>query len=347
MSIQDLSAPTRPAPMVHDEALLQIENLDVRVGSGANHPPVIERLNLSIERGKVTALVGESGSGKSLTALATMRLLPPSVEITGGSVRFDGQDVLAMSHRSLNRLRGAGIGMIFQQPLAMLDPTARVGDQVAESLRQHRGLSRAAARERVIALFRDVGIPAPETRIDCYAHELSGGMAQRIMIAAALSADPDLLIADEPTTALDVTVQAQILRLLDQERRRRNMAILLITHDLSIVAAVAERVAVMYAGRLVEEGPTHEILEQPRHPYTKALIRCSLLQSDEDGALISIPGGAVSARDLSHGCRFHPRCSVAASGPHSKHCCTSEPELTGTGHKSRCWAHSHESEPRS
>lgn len=320
------------------EPLLTIEGLKVRIGTGAR--PVIDGLDLEIRRGEVVALVGESGSGKSLTALSVLRLLPPSVSITSGSVRFGGDDVGAMRPAALNALRGGRIGMIFQQPLAMLDPTCRVGDQVAESLRIHRGLSREAALERVVALFREVGIPAPETRLRCYAHELSGGMAQRVMIAAALSADPDLLIADEPTTALDVTVQAQILRLLDEQRRKRNMAVLLITHDLAVVAALSERVAVMYAGRLVEEGPTREVLSAPRHPYTKALIRCSLLQRDETGALVSIPGGAASARDIASGCRFQPRCSVAATSEHAHACCSAEPSLECCSgqHKARCWS---------
>ncbi len=332
-----LSGPA-PAPVTGGEPLLAIE--DLRVAIGADRRPVIDGLDLEVRRGEVVALVGESGSGKSLTALSALRLLPPSVAITGGRIRFDGEDVRAMQPAALNGLRGGRIGMIFQQPLAMLDPTCRVGDQVAEGLRTHRGLGRQAAEDRVIALFREVGIPAPEMRVRCYAHELSGGMAQRVMIAAALSADPELLIADEPTTGLDVTVQAQILRLLDEQRRRRNMAVLLITHDLSVVAALSERVAVMYAGRLVEEGRTQEVLNAPRHPYTKALIRCSLLQRDEAGVLVSIPGGATAARDLAGGCRFQPRCSVAASSAHAQACCSAEPRLEccSGSHKARCWA---------
>ncbi len=342
-AVQDIAAPhsSRPPEAVAvGEVLLSIAGLRVAV-DGADQP-VIDGLDLEIRRGEVVALVGESGSGKSLTALAALRLLPPSVAIAGGEIRFNGEDVRAMRPAALNGLRGGRIGMIFQQPVAMLDPTCRVGDQVAEGLRRHRGLSRQAAAARVLELFREVGIPAPEQRVGCYAHELSGGMAQRIMIAAALSADPELLIADEPTTALDVTVQAQILRLLDVQRRRRNMAVLLITHDLAVVAALSERVAVMYAGRLVEEGPTHEVLNAPRHPYTRALIRCSLLQRDENGALVSIPGGAASAREIACGCRFRPRCSIAASADHAEACCSAEPSLSccsgGHSHKARCWA---------
>jgi peptide/nickel transport system ATP-binding protein len=332
-------AERRPA-VAPAEPLLAIEDLHVAIGPPGQAAPVIEGMNLEIHRSEVVALVGESGSGKSLTALSATRLLPRVAQVTKGRIRFDGEDVLALGPRALDHLRGNRIGMIFQQPQAMLDPTCRVGDQVAESLRLHRGLSREAAAARVVELFREVGIPAPEARARDFPHAFSGGMAQRVMIAAALSADPDLLIADEPTTALDVTVQAQILRLLDEQRRRRRMALLLITHDLGIVAALADRVAVMYAGRVIEEGPTGTILAAPRHPYTRALVECSLLKRDPGGRLVALPGSAISARELSHGCRFQPRCAVAAQSPHHHQCCSSEPTLTccqGT-HKARCWA---------
>jgi peptide/nickel transport system ATP-binding protein len=320
--------------------LLAIEDLRVGFPDSGDSKPVIDGLSLTISAGEVVALVGESGSGKSMTALSLVRLLPMGAAVTGGRVMFGGDDVLAMSSSQLNHLRGGRIAMLFQQPQVMLDPTSRVGVQVAEPLRLHRHLGREAANGRAIELLRDVGIPEPEVRARCFAHELSGGMAQRVMIAAALSGDPDFLIADEPTTALDVTVQAQILKLLDDQRRKRGLAVLLITHDFSIVSAIADRVAVMYAGRIVEEGPTTAILREPQHPYTQALVRCSLLQADQGGMLFSIPGGAAHARDLTEGCRFQPRCATASASGLTDQCSHNEPALAAYNDccKARCWA---------
>ncbi|HYZ60906.1 MAG TPA: ABC transporter ATP-binding protein [Acetobacteraceae bacterium] len=319
-----------PAP------LLAIEGLQVCVRGGR---PIIDGLDLEIAPGEIVALVGESGCGKSITAMSIMRLLPPGGRIAAGSIRLRGDDLLAKSAREMNRIRGGRIGMLFQQPQIMLDPTARVGAQVAEPLRLHRNLSRAAALERVVALLREVGIAEPRLRARCFAAELSGGMAQRVMIAAALSGDPELLIADEPTTALDVTVQAQILRLLVHERNARGLAILLITHDLAVVSAVADRVVVMYAGRAVEEGAAATILRRPQHPYTQALVRCSLLQLDGAGQLVSIPGAAAEASSVTGGCRFHPRCGTAA-GLGLSACHEHEPPLEAyaEGARARCWA---------
>ncbi|MGT2467659.1 ABC transporter ATP-binding protein (plasmid) [Mesorhizobium atlanticum] len=320
------------------EPLLAIE--DLRVTFPGQSTPVIDGLSLTLDRGEVLALVGESGSGKSMTALSLMRLLPAGGAIAGGRIRFDGEDVLSKSDRQMNHMRGGRMAMLFQQPQAMLDPTSRVSTQIAEPLRLHRGFGRRAAMQRVLDLLRDVGIPDPAVRARSFSHELSGGMAQRVMIAAALSGDPDMLIADEPTTALDVTVQAQILRLIDEERRKRNLGTLLITHDLAVVAALADRVAVMYAGRIVEEGPVKAVLEAPQHPYTQALMRCSLLQSDKGGHLLSIPGSGAHARELSCGCRFHPRCSAASKHGIESRCMGSEPALAADqdGHMTRCWA---------
>jgi peptide/nickel transport system ATP-binding protein len=277
-----------------------------------------------------------------MTALAITRLLPRGLRITGGTVRFDGQDVGALDAHGLGQVRGAGIGMLFQQPHAMLDPTARVRTQVAEPLTIGKGMPRRAAFARVIELMRHVRIPDPEARSMAYAYQLSGGMAQRVMLATALAAEPRLLIADEPTTALDVTVQAQILQLLKAEQERRNFAILLITHDLTVVQSFADRIAVMYAGRIVEEGPASRIMEAPRHPYTRALIRCSLLEPEADGRLLAIPGSGAGAREAPCGCRFAPRCHVAGGDRHLHgRCCASEPELSacGAGHAVRCHAH--------
>ena len=230
--------------------------------------------------------------------------------------------------------------MLFQQPKVMLDPTARVGSQVTESLRQHRKVGRREAKTRVEQLLRDVGIPEPRRRASSFAYQLSGGMAQRVMIAAALSADPELLIADEPTTALDVTVQAQILELLKQKRDELGLSILLITHDLGIVSTMADRVAVMYAGRIVEDGATRDIFDDPQHPYTQALLRASLLEA-ERGQLYSIPGSVVQARALDKGCRFLPRCPVSAVLGIQEMCAGVEPKLHTCGdheHHSRCYA---------
>lgn len=329
----------------HDGAtsrpLLEIEELEVAFAKDGGQQKVICGMSLAIRAGEIVALVGESGSGKSMTALSTVQLLPPGASIMGGRIGFDGRNLLDCSPRELNAIRGGRIAMLFQQPHAMLDPTCRVGVQVSEALRIHRGASRHTAETRALELLREVGIPEPALRAKAYAHELSGGMAQRVMIAAALSGDPDLLIADEPTTALDVTVQAQILDLLNEQRRRRGLAILLITHDLSVVSAIADRIAVMYAGRIVEEGPKDAVLHDPQHPYTHALMHCSTLEVGPDGKLISIPSGATRAMDLDHGCRFHPRCAVAEELGIADQCHRSEPALVpshrGDG-KVRCWA---------
>ena len=319
--------------------LLDVEDLHVSA-QGENGMKIIDGLNLRVHAGEIVALVGESGSGKSMTAMSLIRLLPEGVTATRGRIKFGGKDVLAMSPQQLNHLRGGHIAMIFQQPQAMLDPTSRVGIQVAEALRQHRAPERLSVTGSVIKLLRDVGIPEPALRARCFAHELSGGMAQRVMIAAAMSGEPELLIADEPTTALDVTVQAQILKLLDEQRHKRNIAVLLITHDLSIVSALADRVAVMYAGRIVEEGPARSVLKAPRHPYTRALVQCSLLKADHEGRLFSIPSGATQPHDIHQGCRFHPRCATAAAMADSSRCTHHEPALDAYDAQcnARCWA---------
>jgi peptide/nickel transport system ATP-binding protein len=319
--------------------LLEIHELRVdfpEVGQG----PAIDGMDLTVSRGEIVALVGESGSGKSMTALAVMGLLPHGAEVQAGSVVCDGEDLLNMSAKRRNEMRGNKVAMIFQQPKVMLDPTSRVGSQVSEALRRHRGVGRGAAKARVVELLRDVGIPEPRRRARSYAYQLSGGMAQRVMIAAALSADPDLLIADEPTTALDVTVQAQILELLKRKRDELGLSILLITHDLGIVSTMADRVAVMYAGRIVEDGVTADIFQDPQHPYTQALLRASLLEA-ERGKLFSIPGNVTEARSMDHGCRFRPRCAVAELMGIASICEGSEPTLHTCGeheHHARCYA---------
>ena len=320
-------------------ALLDVRGLQVAFAGHA--APVLAGVDLSVEAGETVALVGESGSGKSLTALSVMGLLPRGARVQAGSIAFEGQDVLAMPARRLNRLRGGEIAMLFQQPLAMLDPSATVGSQVAEPVRLHTNLRGPAVWNRVIALFREVGIPAPETRARAYAHQLSGGMAQRVMIAAALAGDPRLLIADEPTTALDVTVQLQILQLLARERQARRLSTLLISHDLGVVSALADRILVLYAGRVVEEGTTSSILDGPQHPYTQALVRASLLRAEANGILFAIKGTLARETASASGCRFLPRCETAgALGIHAA-CAGHEPELAehgAPGHRVRCCA---------
>jgi peptide/nickel transport system ATP-binding protein len=331
----DLGMPTTPV----GAPLLEIRDLRVgfpEMGGG----PAIDGMNLTVRRGEIVALVGESGSGKSLTALTMMGLLPPGAQVEAGTASLDGEDVLSMSHKRLNDVRGSKVAMLFQQPKVMLDPTARVGSQVAESLRRHRKVGRREAKARAVEMLRDVGIPEPARRASSFAYQLSGGMAQRVMIAAALSADPELVIADEPTTALDVTVQAQILDLLKQKRDQLGLSILLITHDLGIVSSMADRVAVMYAGRIVEDGATADIFNDPQHPYTEALLRASLLE-DERGKLYSIPGSVAQAREMGQGCRFLPRCPKAAELGITDQCGGAEPTLHKCGehdHQSRCYA---------
>ena len=316
---------------------LEVEHLSVDhtlLGS------IIEDITLQVGAGEALALVGESGCGKSLTALSLMRLLPPGFKIIQGAIRLGGDELLQKTERELNTIRGRRAAMLFQQPQVMLDPTATVAAQVAEPLRLHLGMNRRAARDRVIELLREVGIPEPEQRARSYAFQLSGGMAQRVMIAAALSGNPALLIADEPTTALDVTVQAQILQLINRERQERGLAVLLISHDLSVVAAFADRIAVMYAGRIVEQGTIQQVLRNPQHPYTQALVDCSLLRENADGTLYSSPGTAPRTFEMSHGCRYYSRCSTAKQRGLLEQCRKLEPSLAAnaTGSHTRCWA---------
>jgi peptide/nickel transport system ATP-binding protein len=338
IELSDESRATEPVAGL-SPVLLEIRGLRVEfpeVGGG----PAIDGMDLTVRRGEIVALVGESGSGKSLTALTVMGLLPSEAEVGGGSAVLDGEDLLSMSGKRRDEVRGSKVAMLFQQPKVMLDPTARVGGQVVEALRRHRGVGRREAKARVVQMLRDVGIPEPARRASSFAHQLSGGMAQRVMIAAALAADPELVIADEPTTALDVTVQAQILDLLRRKRDESGLSILLITHDLGIVSSMADRVAVMYAGRIVEEGATADIFADPQHPYTEALLKASLLQA-ERGKLFTIPGSVAQARAMGHGCRFLPRCAKAAALGISDTCRGAEPTLHTCGeheHHSRCYA---------
>jgi peptide/nickel transport system ATP-binding protein len=293
-------------------ALLEVRDLIV---SFADASPV-RNLSFAVEQGETVALVGESGSGKSLTALALMRLLPKAARITGGSINFAGQNLIGLSDRAMRKLRGRDIGMIFQEPMTSLNPVITIGKQIGEVLRLHDGLSARQARQQAIEMLDLVRIPDPARRIDDYPHRLSGGMRQRVMIAIAVACRPKLLIADEPTTALDVTIQAQILDLLDRLRRELSMALLLITHDLGIVGQWADRVVVMYAGRKVEEALPGELFSDPLHPYTRGLLAASpRLRGNlhyRDAALTEIPGNISSALG-EPGCPFAPRCPVTVS----------------------------------
>ncbi|MQB40991.1 ABC transporter ATP-binding protein [Rhizobium sp. ICMP 5592] len=290
-------------------ALLDVRDFSVRFA--AAEP--VKGVSFSVTSGEMLAIVGESGSGKSLTALGLMGLLPRQAK-AGGQILFDGQDLRTLPEKELRRIRGRDIAMIFQEPMTSLNPVLTIGDQIIEVLRIHENLSRKQARARAIELLDLVSIPDAARRVDDYPHQLSGGMRQRVMIAIAVACDPKLLIADEATTALDVTIQAQVLQLLDDLRSKLNMAVILITHDLGIVAQWADRVVVMYAGRKVEEGLPDVVFETPFHPYTQGLLAASpRLNADyhyRDGPLSEIPGSVVSAAG-EKGCSFRPRCPVA------------------------------------
>ncbi len=292
--------------------LLEVKNLQTHFKTRAGLVRAVDGVSFYLDRGELLGLVGESGCGKSMTALSIMRLVASPGRTVGGEIIFDGRDLLKLSNAEMRAVRGNDIAMIFQDPMTSLNPVFTVGEQIAEALRLHRKLSRPQAREAAIAAMREVAIPDPGTRVNDYPHQLSGGMRQRVMIAMALACDPKLLIADEPTTALDVTIQAQILDLLDNLRKTRELAVLLITHDLGVVAEVADRVAVMYTGKIVEESPVNELFAKPKHPYTEGLLH-SVPKLTKEGVaraerLQTIEGVVPSPTNLPPGCHFEPRC---------------------------------------
>ena len=292
------------------DVLLTVSDLQAGFRSRHGFVRAIDGVSFTLERGGSFGVVGESGCGKSSLSLAVMGLLPHNAEIRGGSVLYAGRDVITMGSDERRRLRGRRIAMIFQDPLTSLDPFMRVGDQVDEQIRLHLALDRTAARRRTLDLFAAVGIPDPDQRAQHYPHELSGGQRQRVMIAMALSCDPDLLIADEPTTALDVTVQAQVLDMIRTEQRKRGMALMLITHNLGVVAGMCERVAVMYAGRFVESAPAKTLFADPRHPYTRGLFAAvPRLEGERSQTLAAIPGAPPRLSTPPAGCAFAPRCA--------------------------------------
>jgi oligopeptide/dipeptide ABC transporter ATP-binding protein len=312
-----------------ERPLLSVEGLGVAMGG----VPVLEDVSFAIAPGETLGLVGESGCGKSVTALSIMRLLPePPARIASGRIVFDGTDLLDLDAERLRSIRGDRIAMIFQEPMTSLNPVFSIGDQIGESLIVHRGASRAAARAEAARLLDLVGIPAAASRLDRYPHELSGGQRQRAMIAIALACKPRLLIADEPTTALDVTVQAQILDLIARLRRELGMAVLLITHDLGVVAEFCDRVAVMYAGRIVEEAPATALFAAPGHRYTEALLRSMPAANAPGRDLPSIPGSVPPPAARGAGCVFAPRCGFA-----TPRCRAALPLLGAPPHRLRCW----------
>lgn len=330
--------------------LLQVEDLRVEFKTRRGKALVLNGVDFELKSGETLGVVGESGCGKSMTALALLRLIPsPPGNISGGRVLFQGQDLVQADEAQMRKVRGNRISMIFQEPMTALNPVFTVGNQIGESLRLHAGLDTAAARARTIEMLQQVGIPAPERRVDEYPHQLSGGMRQRVMIAMALACRPDILIADEPTTALDVTVQAQIFDLLRELQREKGTAIMLITHDMGAIAEMADRVIVMYAGRVIEQGTTDEVVSQPGHPYTQGLIDClpelgSSLQHERVD-LAEITGVVPSIWELGSGCAFRERC------PHAMpHCAVQVPPMFVAGaqavpaadsgaHGVACWLH--------
>ena len=295
-------------------SLLEVTNLQTHFPTRAGLVRAVNDVSFQIGEGELLALVGESGCGKSITALSIMRLIYPPGKIAGGSIKFKGEELTTATEDRLRQIRGNDIAMIFQDPMTSLNPVYKVGEQIAEALRLHRRLDKKAAKAAAIEAMREVAIPSPERRVDDYPHQLSGGMRQRIMIAMALACDPELLIADEPTTALDVTIQAQILELLDGLRKTRKLAVLLITHDLGVVADVADRVCVMYTGKIVEESDVGDLFEAPKHPYAQGLLRSvpklTAANIARDLRLQTIDGTVPSPTDLPPGCHFEPSASL-------------------------------------
>lgn len=305
--------------------LLEVSDLRVEFNSRQGHVKAVRGLSYSLEEGQAMALVGESGSGKSVSALALLNLLPRKTsKITAGSIKFRGQELVGLSEKEMRKLRGGSIAMIFQDPLTSLNPVLTISQQIVEQLEEHGKAKGKQARQRAIELLDLVGIPAPDQRVEQYPHQLSGGMRQRAMIAMALSCEPALLLADEPTTALDVTIQAQILELLAKLQKELKMSLVLITHDVGVVAGFTEKLTVMYAGSAVEQGFTAEVLAAPSHPYTVGLLRSiPRLDRPREGALMPIPGMPPDMTKVSAGCPFQPRCESA-----TEKCSSNIPQLT-------------------
>jgi oligopeptide transport system ATP-binding protein len=324
------------------DALLEVRKLRTSFFTADGVVHAVDNISFDIGKSEAVALVGESGSGKSVTAMSIMRLVAPPGKITGGEVRFKGTNLADLSERDMRHVRGNDIAMVFQEPMTSLNPVFKIGDQVAEAIRIHRKVSKKEARKRAGEMLELVSIPDPIKRLDDYPHQLSGGMRQRVMIAMALSCDPELLIADEPTTALDVTIQAQIMELLASLQKRLGLAILLITHDLGVVAEFCKRVIVMYTGRIVEEAPVSELFANPAHPYTRGLLK-SLPSINRSGKrLPTIKGMVPPLIALPPGCKFNPRCPDVMPI-----CLGNEPARmpVGEGHDARCYLHGDLADP--
>ena len=301
-------------------SLLEVKDLKTYFYTDAGVAKSVDGVTFSVERGKVLGIVGESGCGKSVTSLSIMRLVDPTTgRYEGGSILFDGQDILRLPEKEMQKLRGNKISMIFQEPMTSLNPVFTIGYQIEESLMLHKGMDKKAARARAIELLEMVGIPEAAKRVDEYPHQLSGGMRQRVMIAMALAGDPELLIADEPTTALDVTIQAQILDLLKELQEKLHMSIIFITHDLGVIAEMADEVAVMYAGEIVEKAKTRELFDDPKHPYTVGLMDSIPDINQEVERLTTLEGLVPSLYDMPKGCHFAPRCKYACPECEEKH----------------------------
>jgi oligopeptide transport system ATP-binding protein len=324
------------APGMARETILEVRNLKTYFSTDDGIVKAVDDVSFTLAKGETLGIVGESGCGKSVTSLSVMRLIPsPPGRIISGDILLDGASVLAMDKRELRQLRGGRISMIFQDPMTCLNPFLRISTQLVETLRLHQGLDKQDAEAKAVEMLRMVGIPRPERRIEGYPHQFSGGMRQRVMIAMALSCNPEILIADEPTTALDVTIQAQILEIIKDLSRKLGTAVVLITHDLGVVSGMCDRINVMYAGRVVERGSTDAIFGEPKHPYTRALIRSvPRLDKVTGERLFSIPGTPPSLIDMPECCPFHPRCE------HAMDVCRKQyPGETdfGDGHRAHCW----------
>ncbi|MGO0060488.1 ABC transporter ATP-binding protein [Brevibacillus fluminis] len=317
------------------QTILEVENLQTHFFSDRGAIPSVDGVNIRVGKGEVVGIVGESGCGKSVTSLSIMRLIPsPPGKIVGGSIRFKGEELISCNEKRMRQIRGNEIAMIFQEPMTSLNPVYTIGDQIGEAVRLHTKVDKREARKKAIEMLKRVGIPRAEAIVDEYPHQLSGGMRQRVMIAMAMTCNPELLIADEPTTALDVTIQAQILDLMRKLNQESGTAIMLITHDLGVVAEMCHRVVVMYAGKVVEEGSVRTILKKPKHPYTIGLLQSIPKLEESRERLYSIPGNVPVPGSLKTGCRFAPRCEHAVDKCHQE-----MPELleVEAGHFSRCW----------
>ncbi|WP_026614870.1 ABC transporter ATP-binding protein [Ensifer aridi] len=321
-----------------ENRLLDVKGLTVEIETRSGPAVIVDGIDLHVDRGETLGVVGESGCGKSLTMLSLMRLLPNKIRVANGEAHFDGRDLQKMSNRELRKVRGGDIGFVFQDPMTSLNPVMRIGEQLAEPLIYHRGVSKKEARARAVELLRLVGIPGPEQRIEAYPHELSGGMRQRVMIAIGLACEPKLLIADEPTTALDVTIQAQIVDLVKGLREKLGMSVVWITHDLALIAGLVDRVIVLYAGTVVEDAPVDELYAHPRHPYTRGLLASIPKLSDQPASrLNSIGGTPPEPGRRPQGCPFAPRCPLAMDICRT-HVPKLEPVAAAGSHRTACFA---------